>query len=167
MRSLKIASLLMVSVLGTACTSHRRDDHSYTYIYQHNPTPVAQPLRQGPAQAGQGNYSQGEMGGIEPLSQTEDPVTGDVELAPPERPVYRMPAVSYYVEPTPRVRPTEYYVPSPAVNVRVRPAAARVVFRPPVALRFPVYYLPMPERSGIPSYRPASVYCNARFRRAN
>ena len=35
-------TLLILSVAFSACTSVRRDDHSYTYIYQHNPGPQRQ-----------------------------------------------------------------------------------------------------------------------------
>jgi hypothetical protein len=35
-------TLLMLSGVLSACTSVKRDDHSYTYIYQHNPGPQMQ-----------------------------------------------------------------------------------------------------------------------------
>ena len=35
-------TLLILSGVFSACTSVRRDDHSYTYIYQHNPGPQRQ-----------------------------------------------------------------------------------------------------------------------------
>jgi hypothetical protein len=36
------ATLLIISGVLSACTSVKRDDHSYTYIYQHNPAPQRQ-----------------------------------------------------------------------------------------------------------------------------
>jgi hypothetical protein len=35
-------TLLILSGVFSACTSIKRDDHSYTYIYQHNPGPQRQ-----------------------------------------------------------------------------------------------------------------------------
>jgi hypothetical protein len=35
-------TLLSLSGAFSACTSLKRDDHSYTYIYQHNPNPQRQ-----------------------------------------------------------------------------------------------------------------------------
>lgn len=140
--------LLIATSLG-ACTSVKRDDHSYTYIYQHNPGPQRQVLETVTTQSTRTRrYSTPDDSPLSPLPSSDQPLPQTEESnapdlrsdpipPPPRRGPYLggfVPSSRSYFEEPPRIVGPQYEIPAPVSYYRPTPV---VYDSPPVGFTRP------------------------------
>lgn len=145
---MKFATTLCLLIASSlcACSTHKRDDHSYTYIYQHNPGPQRQVLETVTTQSTRTRrYSTPEDSPLpsshQPLPQPDESNAPDLRSdpipPPPRRTPYLGRAVpaseSYFEEPARLVGP-QYEIPEPVSYYRPAPV---VYYSQPVGFRRP------------------------------
>ncbi len=139
-------SLLIAASLG-ACTTMKRDDHSYTYIYQHNPSPQRQVVETVTTHSTRTRrYSTPEDSPLpssdQQLPQTDESSAPDLRSdpipPPPRRPPYLgrvVPASERYFEEPPRIIGPQYEIPESVSCYRPAPV---VYYSQPVGYTRPV-----------------------------